>query len=173
MLGFTFFSASMSVGAKLGNGLSFTHYTQAVLIGGVILAIYTGALGFVGAKTGMGFDLLAQQSFGSLGSFLPSALISLTQMGWFGVGVAMFAIPTAELLHIGPWPIIIIAGALMTASAYFGIKAIEIVSFISVPLIAVLGTYSMVLATTEGGALSQMFASSTCLLYTSPSPRDS
>lgn len=161
MLGFTFFSASMSVGAKLGNGLSFTHYTQAVLIGGVILAIYTGALGFVGAKTGMGFDLLAQQSFGSLGSFLPSALISLTQMGWFGVGVAMFAIPTAELLHIGPWPIIIIAGALMTASAYFGIKAIEIVSFISVPLIAVLGTYSMVLATTEGGGLSQMFASST------------
>lgn len=161
MLGFTFFSASMSVGAKLGNGLNLTHYVEAICIGGLILAIYTGALGFVGAKTGMGFDLLAQQSFGSLGSFLPSALISLTQMGWFGVGVAMFAIPTAELLHIGPWPIVIIAGALMTASAYFGIQAIEIVSFISVPLIALLGTYSMITATADGGGLTRIFANST------------
>lgn len=161
MLGFTFFSASMSVGAKLGNGLDLTGYLQAILIGGLILAVYTGALGYVGAKTGMGFDLLAQQSFGAIGSFLPSALISLTQMGWFGVGVAMFAIPTAELLGIGPWPIVIIAGALMTASAYFGIRAIEIVSFISVPLIALLGTYSMVTATSDGGGLSRIFAEST------------
>ncbi len=160
MLGFTFFSASMSVGAKLGNGLDLGGFVAAVAIGGVILAIYTGALGYIGARTGMGFDLLARQAFGSVGSFLPSALISFTQMGWFGVGVAMFAIPTGELLGIGAWPIVLVAGALMTASAYFGIRAIEIVSFVSVPLIALLGTYSMVLATTEGGGLSKIFAAS-------------
>ena len=82
-------------------------------------------------------------------------------MGWFGVGVAMFAKPTAELLHVNVWVIVIIAGGLMTASAYYGIKAIEIVSFISVPLIAILGTYSMVSATADGGGLSAIFAKST------------
>lgn len=155
MLGFTFFSASMSVGAKLGQGLNLNGYILAVLIGGAILAVYTGA------KTGLSFDLMSQRTFGTKGSFLPSALISLTQMGWFGVGVAMFAKPTAELLHVNVWVIVIIAGGLMTASAYYGIKAIEIVSFISVPLIAILGTYSMVSATADGGGLSAIFAKST------------
>lgn len=161
MLGFTFFSASMSVGAKLGQGLNLNGYILAVLIGGAILAVYTGALGYIGAKTGLSFDLMSQRTFGTKGSFLPSALISLTQMGWFGVGVAMFAKPTAELLHVNVWVIVIIAGGLMTASAYYGIKAIEIVSFISVPLIAILGTYSMVSATADGGGLSAIFAKST------------
>ncbi len=161
MLGFTFFSASMSVGAKLGNGLDYTTYLWAVFLGGIILAAYTGALGYMGAKTGMNLDLLAQRAFGTKGSFLPSALISVTQMGWFGVGVAMFAHPTAELLQISPWFIVIVAGALMTASAYFGIKAIEVVSFISVPLIAGLGTYSMFRAIDEGGGVDTIFAQST------------
>ena len=53
MLGFTFFSASMSVGAKLGNGLDFKGFALAVLIGSVILSAYTGILGYIGSKTGM------------------------------------------------------------------------------------------------------------------------
>lgn len=157
MLGFTFFSASMSVGAKLGNGLNYSQYVWAVIVGGAILAVYTGALGYIGAKTGLSFDLMSRHTFGRIGSFLPSALISFTQMGWFGVGVAMFAIPTAETLHINAWPVVIIAGGLMTASAYFGIKAIEIVSFVSVPLIAILGSYSMISAVNAGGGIAAVF----------------
>ena len=158
MLGFTFFSASMSVGAKMGNGLDLSGFIWAVLIGGVILAAYTGALAFIGAKSGLSFDLLAQRSFGRIGSYLPSAMISFTQVGWFGVGVAMFALPAAEVLKINPTVLVIIAGVCMTASAYFGIKGMEIVSYISVPLIAVLGIYSMVLATSQGGGLAKIFA---------------
>ncbi|MDE5671088.1 MAG: cytosine permease [Eubacterium sp.] len=158
MLGFTFFSASMSVGAKLGNGLDFKGFALAVLIGSVILSAYTGILGYIGSKTGMSLDLLAQRSFGKLGSFLPSALITFTQIGWFGVGVAMFAVPAAEVLNINPLWLIAAAGICMTASAYFGVKGLEIVSYISVPLIAALGIYSMVTATNDGGGLIAIFA---------------
>ena len=158
MLGFTFFSASMSVGAKLGNGLDFSGFVWAVLIGSVILSVYTGGLGYIGSATGLSLDLLAQRSFGTVGSFLPSALISFTQIGWFGVGLAMFAIPAAEVLHVSPWVLIGVAGLCMTSSAYFGIKGLEIVSYISVPLIAVLGIYSMATATVEGGGLVAIFA---------------
>lgn len=160
MLGFTFFSASMSVGAKLGNGLDLSGFVWAVLIGSTILSLYTGGLGYIGSKTGMSLDLLAQRSFGSVGSLLPSALISFTQIGWFGVGVAMFAIPAAEVLGVPPMLLVVLAGACMTASAYFGIRGLEIVSYVSVPLIAVLGVYSMVTATTAGGGLTAIFAKS-------------
>jgi cytosine permease len=160
MLGFTFFSASMSVGAKMANGLDLSGFVWAILIGGLILGAYTGVLAYIGSKTGLSLDLLAHRSFGSFGSYLPSALISFTQIGWFGVGVAMFAFPAAEMLNISPWILVIIAGACMTSSAYFGMKGLEIVSFISVPLIAILGIYSMVTATTAGGGLVAIFSKS-------------
>ena len=160
MLGFTFFSASMSVGAKMANGLDLAGFIWAILIGGVILGAYTGVLAYIGSKTGLTLDLLAHRSFGTFGSYLPSALISFTQIGWFGVGVAMFAIPAAELLHISPWILVVFAGACMTSSAYFGMKGLEIVSFVSVPLIAILGVYSMVTATVAGGGLVAMFSKS-------------
>lgn len=157
MLGFTFFSASMSVGANMANGLNFSDFVKAIMIGGIILSVYTGLLAYVGSATGLSMDLLARRSFGSIGSYLPSALISFTQIGWFGVGAAMFAYPVSELTGLNPWIFIIIVGALMTTSAYFGMKGLTIVSFISVPLITILGVYSMTLAISSGGGLIAMF----------------
>ena len=48
MVGFTFFSASMSVGAKLGNGLDLTGFIWACIIGGVILSAYCERNGDIG-----------------------------------------------------------------------------------------------------------------------------
>lgn len=160
MMGFTFFSASMSVGAKLGNGLDLSGFVWAVVIGGIILGAYTGGLAYIGCDTGLTLDLLAQHSFGLAGSKLASVLIAFTQIGWFGVGVAMFAIPAAELLGVSSIVLVAAAGLCMTASAYFGIKALTIVSAVSVPLIAALGIYSMSLSAAEGGGLTAIFAKS-------------
>lgn len=160
MMGFTFFSASMSVGARLGNGLSLPDFTLAIVIGGLILLVYTGFLAFVGSKTGLSMDLLAQKSFGERGSWLPSLMISITQIGWFGVGVAMFAYPVSDLLGINVWIIIIIAGGAMTFTSWWGIDAIGIVSTISVPLIAILGIYSMTLAINDAGGIWSVFSNS-------------
>ncbi len=163
MLGFTFFSASMWVGQQLAAGLDLPGFIGSLLLGGLILGLYTGLLGLVGAKTGLSLDLLARRSFGIKGSWLPSAMISFTQIGWFGVGVAMFAIPVANELFGGSvgvqWALVIVAGILMTASAYFGIKSLTIVSYIAVPCVAILGTIAMVMAVVRGdGSLAQQFA---------------
>ena len=165
MLGFTFFSASMWAGQELADGLNLGGFIASLILGGVILGLYTGLLGYVGADSGLSLDLLSRKAFGIKGSYLPSAMISFTQIGWFGVGVAMFAIPVAkELLGgstVAEWALVIIAGIAMTASAYFGIKSLTIVSYIAVPLIAVLGTVAMILAVVRGdGTLVDQFAKS-------------
>ena len=160
MLGFTFFSASMSVGAKLGNGLDLSGFFWACLIGGVILSAYCGILAYIGSETGMTMDMLCRRTFGEKGSYLSSAILGFTQIGWFGVGVAMFSIPAAQLMGVNEWVLTIIAGLLMTATAATGMKALEIVSYISVPLIVILGMYSMITATSDGGGLAAIFAQS-------------
>lgn len=160
MLGFTFFSASMSVGAKLGNGLDLSGFVWACVIGGLILSAYCGVLAYIGSSTGLNMDLLCRRTFGAKGSYLSSLVIGFTQIGWFGVGVAMFSIPAAELLGINEWALTIIAGLLMTATAATGMKALEIVSYISVPLIVILGVYSMITSAADGGGLSAIFSQS-------------
>ena len=169
MLGFTFFSASMWVGQQLAAGLNFSDFIWALILGGLILAAYTGALGYIGGESGLSLDLLARKSFGTRGSYLPSAMISFTQIGWFGVGLAMFAIPVAKEifgLEVTPdhmpmagYVLVAIAGVLMTASAYFGIRSLTVISYIAVPAVAILGTVAMILAIQRGdNTLIQQFA---------------
>ena len=172
MLGFTFFSASMWVGQQLAAGLDWWGFVWALILGGLILAAYTGSLGFIGGESGLSLDMLARHSFGTKGSWLPSAMISFTQIGWFGVGLAMFAIPVAKQImgldvtpdHM-PWQgylLVAIAGILMTASAYWGIKSLTIISYIAVPLVAILGTTAMIMAVKQGDkGLIEQFAEGT------------
>ncbi|CAG23241.1 putative cytosine permease/transport [Photobacterium profundum SS9] len=143
MLGLTFFSASMWTGGTLGTGLSFDDFLLAVLIGNLILGIYTSCLGYIGASSGLSTHLLARFSFGSKGSWLPSLILGGTQVGWFGVGVAMFSIPVHKATGIDTNILILVSGLLMTATVYFGISALMILSAIAVPAIAILGGYSV------------------------------
>ena len=165
MLGFTFFSASMWVGQQLAKGLDLSGFIGALILGGVILGAYTGALGFVGAKTGLSLDLLAQRSFGTKGSYLPSAMVSFTQAGWFGVGLAMFAIPVAKALfgdsEMVMYAMVLFAGICMAATAYYGIKSLTVISYIAVPCVAILGSVAMLMAIAQGeGTIVEQFAKS-------------
>ncbi len=156
MLGLTFFSASMWTGGTLGTGLNLNDFLLAVIIGNLILGIYTSCLGYIGASTGLSTHLLARYSFGEKGSWLPSLLLGGTQVGWFGVGVAMFAIPVHKATGIDTQVLILVSGALMTATVYFGIKALMILSAIAVPAIAMLGGYSVIEAIASMGGISAL-----------------
>ncbi|UJF17290.1 cytosine permease [Vibrio sp. SS-MA-C1-2] len=153
MLGLTFFSASMWTGGALGTGLKYDDFVLAILIGNLILGIYTSILGYIGSATGLSTHLLARFSFGSKGSWLPSFLLGGTQIGWFGVGVAMFAIPVQRATGIDINTLIIVSGLLMTVTVYFGISALMILSTIAVPAIAILGSYSVHEAVNSVGGL--------------------
>ena len=96
MLGFAFFSASMLAGGNIGTSLNMSDFIKAVIFGNILLCIYTGLLAYIAGDTGLSTHLLARYSFGEKGSYLLSGLVSITQVGWFGVGVAMFAIPVSK-----------------------------------------------------------------------------
>ena len=153
MLGFTFFSASMLTGGNLGTGLKLKDFFIAIFIGNLILAIYTGILAYIGAGTGLSMHLLARYSFGEKGSYLASFITSITQIGWFGVGIAMFAVPIANKFNINLYLLVTITGVLMTATAYFGMKSLTILSAIAVPAIAILGSTSATMAANSIGGI--------------------
>lgn len=158
MLGLTFFSASMLAGGRLGVGLSFNDFFLAVFIGNFLLGIYTACLGFIGAKTGLTTHLLARFSFGNKGSWLPSLLLSGTQVGWFGVGVAMFAIPVSKISGLNIHLLIALSGAAMTITLFFGFSALTLLSIIAVPAMAILGCYSVYKSVVDVGGFSVLLS---------------
>lgn len=158
MLGFTFFSASMLAGGNLGTSLSMDKFITAVIIGNLILCLYTGLLAYMAGDTGLSTHLLARYSFGEKGSYLVSFLVSATQVGWFGVGVAMFAIPVSKVTGINVGILVLISGLLMTATAFFGMKSLTILSMIAVPSIAILGSISAGMAISDVGGISGLLS---------------
>ena len=142
MLGFTFYTGTMLTGGRLGTSLTFTDWAAALLIGDLILGIYTALLAYMGGKTGLSTHLLARYAFGEKGSYLVSGILGLTQVGWFGVSVVMLALPISKIFGIDITPVILVSGAMMVATAYFGVKSLTILSIVAVPSIAVLGCYS-------------------------------
>jgi len=158
MMGFTFFSASMWTGGRLGTGLEAGPFFLAVLGGNLILGGYTATLAHIAATTGLSTHRLAHASFGVKGSWLPSALLGMTQVGWFGVGVVMFALPVQKVTGVNFYTLIAVGGLLMTTTAYFGIRALAALSLIAVPAIAVLGMFSVEQAVRTFGGMASVLA---------------
>jgi cytosine permease len=154
MLGFTFFAASMWTGGTLGQSFQLWPDLFIVIFGGnLILGAYGSLLGYAAAKTNLSTHLLSHYAFGVFGSKLPSFMLALTQIGWFGVGVAMFAYPINKFLGIDNLPLLIGGGIVMTYTVMVGFKAIEWLSIVAVPAILILGVTSVTKAITdtEGG----------------------
>ena len=156
MLGFTFFSASMLAGGTLGTSLNFKDFIITVLVGNLILGVYCSLLAYISSSTSLSTHMLARYSFGEKGSYLASFILSITQIGWFGVGIAMFALPVQKITGINLYLLIGITGILMTSSAYFGIKTLTILSIIAVPSIAILGSLSVHKAISSVGGIAQL-----------------
>lgn len=158
MLGFTFFSASMWAGGTLGTSLRIKDFLVSILLGNLILGVYTSLLAYIGSSTSLSTHILSRYSFGEKGSYLVSFILSITQIGWFGVGVAMFALPVQKVTGMNLYLLIALAGILMTGSAYFGIKTLTMLSIIAVPSIAVLGSISAFKAVDSIGGIAALFA---------------
>lgn len=158
LVGFTFFTPSMTAGGNLGIGLNLRDFIISVVVGNAFLGVYCGTLAYIGQKTGLTLDLLGRHSFGNVGSYIPSSLISFTQVGWFGVGVAMFAIPVSKMTGIPVWILILITGVVMTVTAYKGINALAVLGSIAVPLIAILGAYSVNWGVDKVGGFLKIFS---------------
>lgn len=159
MLGFTFFAASMWTGGALGTGLKlFPDLVVTILAGNLVLGIYGGLMGYAAASTNLSTHILARHAFGKFGSKLPSFMLAFTQIGWFGVGVAMFAYPINKLTGVPLMPLIVAGGILMTMTVVIGFKAIEWISWIAVPAIIVLGFWSMSKALVDFGGVAALAA---------------
>ncbi|MGL5254498.1 MAG: cytosine permease [Brevinema sp.] len=119
------------------------------LIGYMILAVIVYFQGSQGADLGLPTDKLAESSFGKKGgSFIVSALIALSLIGWFGIQTAITGKAIAQILAFSnisvPVAAVSIAcGILMMTNAIYGYNSLVLLNNISVPALLILCGYGV------------------------------
>lgn len=166
LLGFTFFTATMFAGGRIGGAFPFwPDLALIILTGNLLLGLYVAALGLIGCRTGLNTALLSRFSFGRVGARLPDAILGFTQIGWYGWGTATMAVVLLRLIGIDPdsnvmltYGLMILFGMAFCWTAYIGYRGLEILSLVSVPLMVILLLVSLSLALRDGGGLQGLAA---------------
>ena len=160
LLGLTFFSPTMVAGGQVAASFGLNKFLQAMVIGNLILGLYVAIMSVIGTKTGLTSVLLSRYTLGTGGSKWASFLLGGTQLGWYAVSAAYVAeifvkalnMPNSYIFWAIFWCVV------MGITAVYGFKAMEIVSYIAIPLILILTVWVPVLGVQKAGSWAALAA---------------
>jgi len=151
-------------------GLDLAHaaprgvFVSGIAVGSLILTFIGALTSVVGSRTRLSSYMLARIAFGTYGSTVLNLSFALSLIGWFGVNINLFGDAMAKLLealwgyHGSKWPVELVAGVLMTVTTLVGLRAINMLSTLIVPVLMVVCGL-MLLSAVRHGSVMEILAS--------------
>ena len=161
LFGFTFFTATMFAGGKMGMAFDFKTLIWASIAGNLLLGLYAAVLGFIACRSGLNSVLMGRFCFGETGSKLSDFLLGFTQIGWYAWGTATIALVLVKLLALPEgWtiPLMVLFGFGFSLTAFVGYKGLDMLSRVAVPAMLLLLLWSLWIATRDAGGLEGLLA---------------
>ena len=140
------------VGAEIVSSLGFFPSLLALATAGIILAAIATLAMLIGARTHLSTPAIIRLTFGHAGSKFVNAFLASTLLGWYGVTVILFgraagrAIEDVGGASVSPMLLVAFGSALMALTTIFGFRAIDRLSRIAVPLLALMLLAAVTLA---------------------------
>ncbi|MFP7761439.1 cytosine permease [Marisediminicola sp. LYQ85] len=157
--GFLFFTPTMFAGGQVAVEFAFGEFLGLAAVATLVLATYIALIGGISARTGLTAVLLARAVFGKIGGKWSSILLGGTQIGWYGITLSTLTDFVGRAFGLDyTWPLAVIGGIAMATTAYWGFKGIEVLSWVSVPLMLALCVWVLVLSLDEVGGPAGMLA---------------
>lgn len=158
LLGFTFFTATMFAGGRVGVAFSFwPDLLMVILVANLLLASYASVLAVAAFRSGLSTTLMARYCFGEWGSRLSDILLGFTQVGWYAWGTGTVASVAVEMMGLSSaWkiPLMFFFGVFFCLTAYVGYRGLDLLARVTVPLMALLICWSAFLAIRDLGGFS-------------------
>lgn len=162
LLGFTLYSGTFFAGGLVGPAFRFfPDLIVLLVVGNLILGAYAAALGYIASKTGLSTVLMAQFSFGRIGSRWVDFILGFTQIGWYAWGSGLIADLLNRLAGVPEswnWLIVLFFTYFFCITAYIGYRAMDWFSRIAVPAIIILMLWSLSIAANEAGGFAGLQA---------------
>ena len=134
LLGFCFLSITMETGASIAHAFAWNDLILILVAGSGVLALYTGLMTALGARTGLSTVVLARFALGSWGAKWADLILGATQVFWFAVQTAYFVelfiqgLGLSESLYV---PLAIAFSLVMGFTVLKGNRGLEIISYIA------------------------------------------
>ncbi|WMN15831.1 cytosine permease [Pseudomonas piscis] len=161
LLGFTFFTATMFAGGKLGVAYDFPTLLAVIVLGNLLLGLYAAILGYIAFSSGLNSALMGRFCFGERGSKLSDLILGFTQIGWYAWGTATAAVVLGKYFQLDQGAVLglmLLFGMGFCATAYIGYRGLELLSWIAVPAMGLLLVLSLWTATEQVGGLDGLLA---------------
>jgi cytosine permease len=132
---------TLITGMDLANQTTRAVFLWSIFLGSLILTAIGIQTSVVGCRARFSSYMLARIAFGAKGSILLNLAFALSLIGWFGVNLNLFGdsiqrLLQAQLHYQGPeWPWELGAGILITGTTLVGLKAINRLSNLIVPVL--------------------------------------
>ena len=152
------------LGAEIALAVGFRDACIAFLISTLVLAIMCMATTLVGNRSRLSTYMILRFPFGKEGAKIINSMIGISLLGWFSVSLELLAVAIQDTvielmaLQIPMWSIILIASLFMTVTTIYGIKSIERLAHIAVPILFAFLLYVLWLTINQDGALHQIKA---------------
>lgn len=145
-------------GALLAEGLPFKEAILSGIIGNLIVVVVMSVLGFIGSDLGMASCTIVESTFGKKGArYIISLVYAINLLGWFGINnqecaqsFSNFMMSSFDIA-IPVWVSSVGWGLIMLITAVFGMKAMEKLNFIAIPLLLAVMFAGTVLAIKTNG----------------------
>jgi cytosine permease len=132
---------TLITGLDLGLAAPRRYFLSGIIVGSLILTFIGILTSVLGSRTRLSSYMLARIAFGTYGSTLLNLAFAVSLLGWFGVNINLFGGAMARLMlalwgYTGPvWPVELVAGLLMTLTTLVGLRAINALSVVVVPVL--------------------------------------
>ena len=126
----------LATGTALGSSMKFRDALIALSIGDIILVVVMIMTVYIGSKTGLAAMSLIRFTVGRVGTYIFSAIICVTSVGWFATQLGFFGQIWSQYLPISVPILAVLGGIMMASTAIKGFKGMEKLStFAAIPLL--------------------------------------
>lgn len=154
-LGFVLVVGIMAVGGGLASQMPRGELIVAILVGNLVLGGMAAFSGYIGAETGVSFNVLMSYAFAGRSWRVASLFVPIVMIGWYAIESALFANYVGEVLHLSELArrgVMFLSALGFAVSAYLGFQVLGLVSFVLVPLILGLGGFAILRIATDHSA---------------------
>ena len=151
---------TLITGLQVAQAVPRGRFLSSMLVGSLVLTAIAIPAGIVGSRSRLSTYVLARIAFGSAGSSMLNLAFALSLLGWFGVNLNLFGEAMAKLLatltgyHGSKGIVELLAGLLMTGTTIVGLRAINRLAILIVPVLAAVTAW-MFVETLKVGALTE------------------
>ncbi|MGJ8735513.1 purine-cytosine permease family protein [Zobellia laminariae] len=150
------------LGSEVALSVGFKNALWAFGLSTLVLTIMCLITTKIGNRSRLSTYMILHFSFGKQGAKIINFIFGITLLGWFSVALELLSVAVVDTalntlsIQLPKWPIVIVMGALITVTTFFGIKSLEKLANIAVPFLTLFLCYVIYVSFENGMSFQEL-----------------